>query len=133
MTQEWTQRERVWIALSDLFLDTDVTLSFDYVERTILGSPFDMATIDLILRDEVAPVCLFNLYDLAGEWAAFHEDWLIPAIQSYLRRPAWRRRLGRATRTREIRLMVPEWPGLRARIEAKRTQAFTKGNKGTRS
>lgn len=117
-----TPRQNIWVALSDLFLDTDVTLSFEYIEREILASPFTLEDIDLILRDEVAPVCLFNLYSVAGEWAAFHHDWLIPAIESHLAQPAWRRRMGQRRRARQLRAMVPEWPNLRARIAAKAAQ-----------
>lgn len=116
----FTDRERVWLALSDLFLDTDVTLSFDYIERELLASPYTLDDIDLILRDEVAPVCLPNLYDVAGAWAGFHHDWLFPEIRAHLARPAWRRWLARRACTRGLKVMVTEWPGLRARIVAKR-------------
>ena len=33
-----TIREQVWIAQSDLFLDTDVRLSFAYIARVAAGS-----------------------------------------------------------------------------------------------
>lgn len=115
-----TERQRVWVALSDLFLDTDVTLHFDYIERELTASPFTIDEIDAILRDEVAPICLFNLYDIAGEWAGFRADWLIKAIEAYLSRPRWFRRLRRRGRAKALDCMVSEWPELRARIIAKR-------------
>lgn len=121
MTNAQSERERIWIALSHLFLDTDVSLHFDYVERTLATSSFPMDEIDLILRDEVTPVCIPNLYDVAGEWAGFNEDWLLSNIRRHLARPAWRWRLGRRTRAHQLRQMVTEWPALRARIAAKRS------------
>ncbi|MEL7258666.1 MAG: hypothetical protein AAFN80_12605 [Pseudomonadota bacterium] len=120
MTRDLSEREKVWVALSDLFLDTDVTLHFDYIERVLLAAPMTLEDIDVILRDEVAPVCLPNLYSVAGEWTGFSEDWLIARIETYLAKPVWLRRLGRKKREWQLCQMVPEWPCLRARIAAKR-------------
>lgn len=120
MTADRSERERVWIALSELFLDTDVSSSLDQIQREVIASPFSIEDIDIILRDEVAPVCLPNLYSVAGEWTGFDPDWLLPSIHKYLSQPAWQRRLGRSFRARGLRRMVPEWPDLRSRIIAER-------------
>jgi hypothetical protein len=73
-------RHPVWLALSDLFLDTDTRLSFPYIARTLAASPFTDDELEAIFQNEVAPAVEFNLFDIAGEWAGFGEEWLIATI-----------------------------------------------------
>ena len=40
--------------------------------------------MEKILLNEVGPVLAFNLYDIAGEWAGFDENWLVDKIQKRL-------------------------------------------------
>ncbi len=70
----------VWLALSDLFLDTDTRLSFPYIARTLAASPFADHELEAIFQNEVAPAVEFNLFDIAGEWVGFDETWLIAEI-----------------------------------------------------
>jgi len=77
-------RHSVWLALSDLFLDTDSRLSFPYIARTLAAAPFSDDELETIFQNEVAPAVEFNLFDIAGEWAGFDEAWLIAEI---IRRP----------------------------------------------
>jgi|SRR5215472_7682823 hypothetical protein len=70
-------RRPVWIALADLFLDTDVTLFYPAIARTLAESPYSIEELRAILFDEVAPVLQGNLLSVAGEWAGFEEEWLI--------------------------------------------------------
>jgi hypothetical protein len=88
-------RHPVWIALSDLFLDTDTRLSFPYIARTLAASPYSDDELAAIFQNEVAPAVEFNLFDIAGEWAGFDETWLIDTIT---RRPPKPHKL-RATAT----------------------------------
>lgn len=83
----------VWAALSELYLDTDVTLCYDSVARTLAASPYAHDELERILVDEVHPALYFNLLDVAGEWAGFDEAWLVERVQAVRRRPLWRRRL----------------------------------------
>ena len=69
-------RRPVWLALSDLFLDTDVNLFRAGNARTLAASPYSVDELDWILREEVYPACSFNLREVAGEWAGFDADWL---------------------------------------------------------
>jgi len=81
MTQEEIATRRpVWVALSDLFLDTDVRLSYSYIARTLAQSPFTIEQLDSIFEEEVSPVLAFNLCSIAGEWAGFDEEWLVSEI-----------------------------------------------------
>jgi hypothetical protein len=117
MSEQRSDREALWIALSDLFLDTDVSLHADHIERVILAGPFDLDEVETILMDEVYPVCIGNLFEVAGEWAGFEADHLVARIRA--RRPGllepWRKRW----RRRQAREMIPEWFKLRARIEGR--------------
>ncbi|HEU0123261.1 MAG TPA: hypothetical protein VFQ91_22215, partial [Bryobacteraceae bacterium] len=79
-------RRAVWIAQSDLFLDTDTRLSYPYIARVAAESPFSLDELAAIFRDEVAPIAEPNLLDIAGEWAGFPEDWLVQSIAGRLER-----------------------------------------------
>lgn len=74
------ERREVWIALSDLFLDTDVRLNFAYIARVLAASRYTLEELEAICRDEVAPAVESNLLDIAGDWAGFPEEWLIGQI-----------------------------------------------------
>ncbi|MES2823454.1 MAG: hypothetical protein V4732_07625 [Pseudomonadota bacterium] len=79
------RRAVVWVALSDLFLDTDVSLSYDYIARVCSESTYTLAELKEILESEVAPTCSANLLSVAGEWAGFDEEWLVNNIRNNIR------------------------------------------------
>lgn len=70
------RRRPVWLALSDLFLDTDVTLFQEANARLLSASPYSLEELDAILTGEVYPACSLNLWSVAGEWAGFDAGWL---------------------------------------------------------
>ena len=120
------RRRPVWLALSDLFLDTDVNLLREGNARTLAASAYSMDELDTILREEVYPACSFNLAQVAGEWAGFDADWLERRI---LRgdpppRPWWRR-LGRyLTLGWSVPVRLPEeWSLWREDVTRLRRQA----------
>lgn len=71
-------RTPVWEAFSDFFLDTELD-ERDYcrISETLASSPYDISTLNDILRFEVYPTLIWNLRDVAGEWAGFDRDWLV--------------------------------------------------------
>jgi hypothetical protein len=69
-------RRPVWQALSSLFLDTDTSLDRAWRARLLAESPYTMEQLQLILSDEVCPVCAFNLLSVAGVWSGFDITWL---------------------------------------------------------
>lgn len=73
-------RQPVWLALSDLFLDTDVRLNYPSTARALAQSPYSDPELQVIFRDEVAPIVEPNLVEIAGDWAGFPEDWLFATI-----------------------------------------------------
>lgn len=83
--EELARRKPVWIALSDLFLDTDVTLHYDYIVRTCSDSTYSLDELKLILQNEVTPAVSGNMLNVAGEWAGFNEAWLVRTINRKLR------------------------------------------------
>ncbi len=74
-------REKVWIVLSNLFLDTDVTIYYAHIVEQCAKSPFSLNELEAILKSEVAPVCADNLMTVAGVWEGFDEEWLIASIR----------------------------------------------------
>ncbi len=82
-------RRAVWIAMSDLFLDTDVQLLYAHIARVCAESPFSQDELERIFREEVAPVLEPNLRSVAGEWAGFNEEWLVSAISHRKPGAAW--------------------------------------------
>ncbi|WP_456299285.1 DUF7079 family protein [Methylocaldum marinum] len=64
-------RRPVWDALSSLFLDTDTSLSREWRVKLLASSPYSVEQLEHILVDEVYPICRWNLFSIAGEWAGF--------------------------------------------------------------
>lgn len=94
-TDDLDTRIPVWIALSELYLDTDVSLWYDSIARTLAASPYAQDELERILIDELHPALHTNLLQVAGEWAGFDEAWLVEHMKAVCRRPLWRRRLAR--------------------------------------
>jgi len=94
--QDLPHRRPVWIALSDLYLDNELSLNdFEHLAEQLAVSPYSAEELRYILLVEVHPVCAGNLRQVAGVWSAFDPDWL---EENILRRQrSWLRRLGRFT------------------------------------
>ena len=87
-----TLRRPVWAALSDLFLDTEVTLSRAWRIERLTESSYTVEERDWILRHEVCPICRYNLLSVAGVWTGFQLSWLEEQILIRTKSPffAWR-------------------------------------------
>ncbi len=120
-THDLDARIPVWAALSELYLDTDVTLSYDHVARTLAASPYPLETLHAILIDEVHPALCGNLLQVAGEWAGFDQAWLVARLQSVCAQPQWRRRLSRLC----FGLVRDDWRTLEPMIHAARSASET--------
>ena len=86
-------RRPVWQALSALYLDTDVREHYAEAARVCAASPYSLAQLQAILLDEVNPVLHSNVWQAAGVWQAFCQDWLCTEILRRQRQPRWWRRL----------------------------------------
>lgn len=78
------QRRLLWSAMSDFFLDTEVRWSVPFVGKVCAESGIDDDTLSSIFWCEVFPLAIFNLHDIAGEWAMLQlpEDGLIKRAQA---------------------------------------------------
>lgn len=84
---EIERRKPVWSALSELWLDTE--LSEDDLPRiagVMKNSGFTVPELRNIYLFEVAPVVFPNLLVVAGEWAGFDEEWLFEHAAKRARR-----------------------------------------------
>ena len=122
--EDLERRRPVWLALSDLFLDTDVNFLRAANTRLLAASTYSLAELDGILRHEIYPACSFNLRQVAGEWAGFDAGWLERRILCGGPTPRpWWRRLGRYLLLGwEVPIRLPEeWTDWRQDILQLRT------------
>ncbi len=118
LPSELEARPPVWIALSELYLDTDVTTSYAYIVHTLAASPYSTDTLHEILFDEVHPVLYHNLLSMVGVWAGFDEAWLVERVSRMAMRPRPRRRF-----RRWIRLDIDtHWRALEPQITQARVE-----------
>lgn len=87
-------RTPVWDALQMIFMDTDVSLSYDYIIETCRSSKYSVDEIESILFNEIMPAVRFNLLMLpAPEWCGFEIEWLKKQVLAKhrfgRRRPFW--------------------------------------------
>ena len=82
-----TDRIPIWLALSNLYLDTELQEDFylDFAQK-IKASPYSLEEVKAINKYEVFPVLQSNLTSVAGEWASFEEAWLIERITTRLKK-----------------------------------------------
>ena len=89
-------RKPLWLALSDLFLDTELQdYHYAHIAEAMKTSAYSLEEIEAILMLEVFPVCIVNLHSVAGEWAGFDEVWLSETILSARRPNRFRRWMNR--------------------------------------
>jgi len=78
-TEEVARLLPVWDELASLFLDTDYLgiVGPATIAERLRKSGLSADELERILLDEVLPAFAFNLRDVAGEWAAWHPDFLV--------------------------------------------------------
>ena len=71
----------VWDALSEFFLDTELDIKdYERISTVLAGSKYTIEELQDILYYEVYPICKWNMFSVAGEWAGFHPDWIMENI-----------------------------------------------------
>ena len=74
---ETERRLNIWQALSELFLDTELSEeTFKYIARMVTESEYGPAEVKHILWQEVFPVLESNLRSVAGVWEGYPREWL---------------------------------------------------------
>ena len=69
-----SRRRPVWVALSDVFLDTETRWYFPRIARVLAESGYGEPHITRIWRREAVPEFGINLLDITGEWAMLEAD-----------------------------------------------------------
>lgn len=87
------QRERIWVLLSELFVDTELKAEdLQALGQSLreVGEP--PSEVERVLRSEVAPVCGRWMLFAApvGPWPGFDEADLKKQIEAYLQAPWYR-------------------------------------------
>ncbi len=84
---EIERRKPVWTALSELWLDTELTDDdLQRIAEVMKRSGYGIPQLRDIHLFEVAPVVFPNLLTVAGEWAGFDEEWLFDMASRRARR-----------------------------------------------
>ncbi|AWN22992.1 hypothetical protein DKM44_06905 [Deinococcus irradiatisoli] len=101
-------RRRAWLALSELFLDSELeSADVRRLAQQLRASGFTLTELEHLLSAEVAPVLGGNLLSVAGVWNGFDPDWLEGQILARRGRGRW---LGRLS----VRLIQDDWQRLKA-------------------
>lgn len=78
---ELVRRQPVWLALGELYLDTELEeADFRRIAEVCGVSGFTWSEIRQMNYDEVAPVLWQNLLSMVGEWAGWNETLLLASI-----------------------------------------------------
>jgi hypothetical protein len=100
---EVERRKPVWLALSDLWLDKELTRDdLRRIAGVLKSSGYSVPQLREIYLFEVAPVVFPNLLTVAGEWAGFDEDWLFTEV-------ARRARKGSSILRVFVRIGIGKW------------------------
>ncbi len=79
------ERSPIWIALSEFYLDRELEEEdIRNIALKVIQSTYSLEEVKEINKYEVFPILKSNLLSVAGEWAGFHEEWLINRIQRSL-------------------------------------------------
>lgn len=80
------QRLKIWRALSDLFLDTEIDdVTFKCIARVISESELSLSEAEDALWYEVYPVLESNLRCVAGVWEGWSDSWLLQNLPAPVR------------------------------------------------
>ena len=109
-------KKSIWIALSDLFLDTELTeQDLDHIAKVIKDTGIPLESVEGILIDEVLPVCIPNMKIVTGNWTGFDEEWLIESILN-LKKPGI---VKRAIYKNDFKLIKDDWLRILEKLKGK--------------
>jgi hypothetical protein len=75
-------RPPVWLALADLFLDSDARPDLPRLALTLASSGYDELELSGIWQGELTPPLHTNLKVVAGVWGAWDEAWLFAELEA---------------------------------------------------
>ena len=87
--EEIERRKPVWLALSELWLDTELTeLDINHIATKMVDSGYSLTELRVICDNEIAPVVYKNLLSpVGGVWSGFDETWLFQQILTEMNKP----------------------------------------------
>jgi len=101
-------RTPVWGCLQDLYMDTDVTLSYNHIVSVCSQSKYSIVELHDILFQEVLPTLSSNLYALpAPEWRGYEMTGLVEHIlkkHKFGKRKPW---IGRSYTQQQWQVLKP--------------------------
>lgn len=110
-------RMPLWCALSELFLDTQLQRQdYEAIAVAARAGGFSAEQVRDILEREVFPALVFNLMQVAGEWAGFDPAFVRERILLTLGRPQAARFFTGGVKKR---LMAEEWPRILAVLDGR--------------
>lgn len=108
-------RTPIWDCMQDLFMDTDVTLSYKFIAKRCAESKYSIDELEKILFNEVLPALRFNMFALpAPEWVGFQSEWLIKRVIE-------KHRFGKSKPWILRRYTLQHWNRVRPAIDALRS------------
>ena len=125
---EIARRKPVWLALSELWLDTELTaVDINHIATKMVESGYSLPELRVICDSEIAPIVYNNLRSPAGVGDGFDEYWLFEQIIAKMNKPKrWQDALLDPIRrifTQTNHLTESEWPLLILKYrEIKRAQ-----------
>ena len=86
--EEIERRKPVWFALSELWLDTELSDSdLHHIATQMVDSGYSLNELRVICDSEIAPVVYKNLLTPVGVWSGFDESWLAQQIITQMNKP----------------------------------------------
>jgi len=90
-----SRMDEVWIAMADHFLDTETRQDIPLTAYRCVEAGLSVEEARRVWTEEVSPVVGGNLFQVAGEWAAWDRGWLLGELRKRRsepkRRQAWLR------------------------------------------
>ena len=112
-------RESVWLALSELWLDTELDeADLATIASTLAISGYSPDELEAIYRLELAPVVWSNSWVTAGVWDGFDPDWLFEGCRRNQKRrySLWHRGRCRLLRKAMTAAVEEDWRKIRAQL-----------------
>ncbi|MBC9248681.1 hypothetical protein A9179_00185 [Pseudomonas alcaligenes] len=111
-------RETVWLALSELWLDTQPdAASLGHLAGVLRRSGFSRAELEQIFLYEVAPRVWLNHWSVAGVWDGFDAQWLYAGCRRNQQGGRWHRWKCRLLRRPMTYACAADWQQVLAQLE----------------
>jgi hypothetical protein len=76
----------VWCSMADHFLDTETRQNIPLTALRCVQAGLSLGDARRVWQFEVSPAVAFNVWDIAGEWAGWDQQWLAHRIRGFRKR-----------------------------------------------